>query len=65
MISRDCMGKPEQLLFFELSATAWKVSKYGVSSGPNTGKYGPEKITYLDSFHTVCHLVFLLATRVL
>ena len=44
MISRDCRGKPEQLLFFELSATAWKVSKYGVSSGPNTGKYGPEKM---------------------
>ena len=40
--------------------TAGKVSKYGVFSGPhfhifglNTGKYGPEKKTYLDSFHTV------------
>ena len=27
----------------------WKVSKYGVFSGPNTGKYGPEKTPYLDT----------------
>ena len=50
--------------------TAWKLSKYGVFSGPcfpafrlntpylsvfspNAGKYGPEKIPYLDTFHTV------------
>ena len=33
--------------------TAWKVSKYGVFSGPNTGKYGSEKIPYLDTFHPV------------
>ena len=40
--------------------TAWKVSKYGVLSGPyfpvfspNTGKYGPEKTPYLDTFHAV------------
>ena len=26
-----------------ITSTAWKVSKYGVTSGPNTGKYGPEK----------------------
>ena len=37
-----------------------KVSKYGVFSGPyfnvfgmNTGKYGPEKSPYLDTFHAV------------
>ena len=36
--------------------TAWKVSKYGVISGPyfavfspNTGKYGPEITSYLDT----------------
>ena len=36
------------------------MSKYGVFSGPyfpvfspNKGKYGPEKILYLDTFHTV------------
>ena len=36
------------------------MSKYGVFSGPyfpvlspNTGKYGPEKFPYLDSFHVV------------
>ena len=33
--------------------TAWKVSINGVFSGPNTGKYGPEKTTYLDTFHAV------------
>ena len=47
--------------------TALKVSKYGVFSGPyfpafglslsvfspNTGKYGPEKAPYLDTFHAV------------
>ena len=37
-----------------------EVSKYGVFSGsyiplfsPNTGKYGPEKVPYLDTFHAV------------
>ena len=36
----------------------WKVSKYGAFSGPyfpvfglNTGKYGPEKTPYLDTFY--------------
>ena len=36
------------------------MSKYGVISGPyfpvfvlNTGKYGPEIIQYLDTFHAV------------
>ena len=33
--------------------TAWKVSKYGFFSGPYTGKYGPEKAPYLDSFYAV------------
>ena len=33
--------------------TAWKVSKYGVFFGPNTGKYGPERTPYLDTFHAV------------
>ena len=40
--------------------TAWKVSKYGAFSGPhfpafspNTGKYGQEKTSYLDTFHAV------------
>ena len=40
--------------------TAWKVFKYGVSSGPylsvfsaNAGKYGPEKTPYVDTFHAV------------
>ena len=40
--------------------TAGKNAKYGVFSGlyfpvfsPNTGKYGPEKTPYLDTFHAV------------
>ena len=43
-----------------ISDTAWKVSKYGVISGPyfpvfnpNTGKYGPEITPYLGTFHAV------------
>ena len=32
---------------------AWKVSKYGVFSGPNTGKYGPEKTPCLETFPAV------------
>ena len=38
----------------------WKVSKHGVLAGPyfpvfglNTGKYGPEKTPYLDTFYAV------------
>ena len=37
--------------------TAWKVSKYEVFSGPNTGKHGPEKTPYLDTFHAVIILL--------
>ena len=33
--------------------TAWKGSRYGVLSGPNTGKYGPKKTSYLDTFSAV------------
>ena len=39
------------------------MSNYGVFSGPHfsvfsstTGKYGPEKTSYLDTFHAVDHL---------
>ena len=39
--------------FFWKSFAAWKVSKYGVLSGPNTGKYGPEKTLYW-TFFTQC-----------
>ena len=44
--------------------TAWKVSKYGVISGPlflfglNTGKYVPEITPYLDTFHAVTDLLY-------
>ena len=40
--------------------TVWKVSKYGVFSGPyfpvssrNTGECGPEKTPCLDTFHVM------------
>ena len=39
------------------TVTMWKVSKYVVFSGPNTGKYGPEKASYLDTFHAVCRSI--------
>ena len=42
----------------EIWHTAWKMSKYGVISGPhfpafspNTGKYGPEITPYLETFY--------------
>ena len=48
--------------------TAWKVSKYGVISGPNfpvfspnTWKYGPEITPYLDIFHAVILISLLYA----
>ena len=31
------------------------MSIYGVFSGLNAGKYGPEKTPYLDTFHAVIH----------
>ena len=47
--------------------TVWKLSKYGVYSGPyfpvfspNTGKYAPIKTSYLGTFHAVRNLVILL-----
>ena len=36
-----------------MNDTAWKASKYEVFSGPNTGKYGSEKTSYLDTFYIV------------
>ena len=39
--------------YFAITITACKVSKYGVISGPNTGKYRREVTPYLDTFHAV------------
>ena len=51
---------------------AWKVFKYGVFYGPyfpvlvlNTGKNGPEKIPYLDTFHELDVLMWSLKKDVL
>ena len=50
----------ELKLHWIIPFTAWKVFKYGVFSGPyspifglNTGKYGPEKTPYFDTFHAL------------
>ena len=32
------------------------MTKYGVISGPNTGKYGSEITLYLDTFHAVINV---------
>ena len=52
--------KPKKLCIWPKTLTAWKLSKYGIISSPyfpvfnpNTGKYGPEIIPYLDTFHAV------------
>ena len=44
----------------QVAHTAWKVLKYRVFSVPyfpvfglNTGKYGPERTPYLDTFHAI------------
>ena len=44
--------------------TVWKVSIYGVFSGPyfpifrpNMGKYGPEETPNLDTFHVVSYKI--------
>ena len=49
-----------KILALGLDYTMWKVSKCGVFSGlyfpvfsPNTGKYGPGKTPYLDTFHAM------------
>ena len=62
MITQKCVENTAKL------HTAWKVSKYGIISGPyfsvfglntdsvfspNTGKYGPEITPYLDTFRAV------------
>ena len=43
--------------FNNYTHTAWNLSRYGVFSSPNRGKYGSEKTPYLDTFHAVSWLV--------
>ena len=43
----------ENIYKIQLAVFTWKVSKYGVFSSLNTGKYGPEKTPYLDTFHAM------------
>ena len=58
--STHLFGMRRENLYTLATFTAWKVSKYGVISGPyfpvfglNTGRYGPEIAPYLDTFHAV------------
>ena len=41
------------VILLQVCNTAWKVSRYGVFSGPNAGKYGPGKTPYLNTFHAM------------
>ena len=57
---RDIFNNASGIKKSNLINIAWKVSKYEVFSGPyfavfglNTGKYRPEKTSYLDTFHAV------------
>ena len=61
---KDFFSKCEQIHSFLCAllfiGTAWKVSEYGVFSGPyfpvfelNTGKYRPKITRYLDTFHAM------------
>ena len=43
----------QNIVKYWVTLTAWKVSKYGVFPGPNTGKYVAEKTPYLDIFYAV------------
>ena len=41
------------IILILISFTVWEVSKYGVFSGPYFPVFGPEKISYLDTFQVV------------
>ena len=59
-LKKKQVAKYERIVYknaFSERVTAWKVSKYGDISSPNTGKYGPEIILYLDTFHAVSEYV--------
>ena len=63
VIKKSIFKSPWAYVFLKTD-TAWKVSKYGVFSGPyfpvfspNTGKYGSERTPYLDHFHAVWTLL--------
>ena len=42
-----------------------KKSKYGVFSGPNTGKYGPEKTPYFDTIYAVSAAADFIKLRII
>ena len=46
------MVAPEYYRYEKLN-TAWKVSKYGVISGPHFLVFRPEIAPYFDTFHAV------------
>ena len=42
-----------KVLYCHIAISAWKVSKYGVFSGPYFPAFGQEKTPYIDTFHAV------------
>ena len=57
LISKTCFYfRYLEILAIDLYFTLWKVSKYGVFSGPYFPVFGAEKARYLDSFHAVRYL---------
>ena len=50
-------------IWIHFTFIAWKECKYGVFSGPYFPAFGPEKTPYLDSFHAVFRLSFVVFTR--
>ena len=49
----ECLIQDLLHIGFEHELTAWKVSKYGVFSGPCFPVFGLEKTPYLDTFHVL------------
>ena len=60
-LTREWSGLTLISEFSEFSATAWKVSKYGVFSGPYFTAFGlntDQKTPYLDTFHALTSKAF-------
>ena len=58
-VIRDPLERHAKRQFF----TVWKMSKYGVFSGPNKWKYGLEKTSHLDTF--LVHAFFFISSAFL
>ena len=61
-VIRNIVCQKKFLWFFTMNQTitAWKVSKYGVISGPHFPVFGPEITPYWDTFHVVHDYHFII-----